>query len=592
MHHACRHVYLVCIAAAALCLSGCTSFSDYVHNGFKVGPDYTAAKAAVAPGWIDASDIRVRSDAVDLSRWWCVFNDPVLNDLVHTAYNQNINLKEYGTRILQARYQLAIAKGEIFPQTQQATGAVTHNQASTASATSFPGVNVFNNINLGFNLAWELDFWGLYRRQILGAQANLEASVENYDAVLVTLLSDTSQYYVTMRETQELIELTRQNVKLQRDVLKIVQARYDAGTVTELDVDQQQTTLSQTESTIPQLEITLRQSQDQLCTLLGIPPTDLQARLGQRPIPTVPSEVVLGIPAQLLERRPDIRAAERNAAAQAQQIGIAQANLYPHIFIDGSMGVSAAQGSKLFTPAAFNGSVGPSFQWNILNYGRIVNNVHLQDAKFQQSLLDYRTAVLTANQEAEDGLISFLKSQEQDKILVDSVVAANKAYQIGISQYRVGTVDFTRLAQLELTLVQQQNAEASARGSIALGLVQVYRALGGGWEIRLGPQEVASTSPKPLPAAVENTSLPEPNVNPVVAPQVPKPMPQIPEAPQLPQPQPPVEKKPPLEPDANPAAPQIPKPGPPVPPAAENKPKPDPNVSPDITPPISPPPQK
>ncbi len=357
-------------------------------------------------------------------------------------------------------------------------------------------------MNLGFNLQWELDFWGLYRRQVLGTNAQLEGSVENYDAVLVTLLGDVAQYYVTMRETQERIELARQNSKLQRDVLKIVQARFEAGSVSALDVAQQQTVVSQTESTIPALEITLRQSQDQLCTLLGMPPSDLQARLGQRPLPSVPSEVVLGIPAQLLERRPDIRSAERNAAAQAQQIGIAQANLYPHISITGmlaspttlgtsmqtgpaTLGYSAQNLSQLFTPGAFTGSVGPSFQWNILNYGRIANNVRLQDAKFQQTLLDYRTAVLTANQEAEDGLIAFLRSQTQARLLTQSALAANKGYQIGITQYREGTIDFTRLAQLQETLQQQEDLEAQARGQIALGLVQVYRALGGGWEIRI-----------------------------------------------------------------------------------------------------------
>ena len=217
---------------------------------------------------------------------------------------------------------------------------------------------------------------------------------------------------------------------------------------------QQQTTLSQTEAAIPAYEIKLQQAQNQLCTLLGIPPTDLQARLGQRPIPTVPTEVVVGIPAQLLERRPDIRTAERAAAAQAQQIGIAQAELYPHISIGGTLGYSAQNASHLFTPKTFKGSVGPSFQWNILNYGRLVNNVRLQDAKFQQTLLDYRTAVLTANQEAEDGLIAFLKSQEQAKLLTEAVVAADKAYEIGVAQYRVGTIDFNRLATLETNLVQ------------------------------------------------------------------------------------------------------------------------------------------
>ena len=518
MRHACRHLCLSCLAALALCLGGCTSFSDYVHHGFKVGPEYSPAKAAVAPQWIDAADIRVRSRVADLSRWWCVFNDPMLNDLVSHAYNQNVNLKEYGTRILQARYSLAITKGELFPQMQSITGSYSHQQVAPAEIPiAIPGFpQSFDNWSLGFNLAWELDFWGLYRRQVLAAEAQLDGSVESYDAVLVTLLGDVATNYVLMRQTQERIELARQNVKLQRDVLKIIQARLKVGTGGELDVDQQQSVVSQTEATIPQFQIALRQSQDRLCILLGIPSADLQTRLGQRPIPAAPREVAAGIPAQLLERRPDIRRAERNAAAQAQQIGIAEANLYPHISISGmlsgpaalgglslgptaqggpaSLGYSSQNLSQLFTPGSFNGSIGPSFQWNVLDYGRLANNVRLQDAAFQQTLLDYRSTVLTASREAEDGLVAFLRSQEQARMLAQSVVAANEACALVIFQYRLGKVDYTRLAQVEVTLQQQQDLEAQARGQIALGLVRVYRALGGGWEIR--QRSVAASRPK------------------------------------------------------------------------------------------------
>ncbi len=515
MQHADRHTYLFCVAAAALCLSGCTSFSDYVHHGFKVGPEYTAAKATVAPGWIDSTDIRVRSDAADLSRWWAVFNDPVLNDLVVHAYNQNINLKDYATRILQARANLGIAVGEVFPQTQNASGS--YKREAFAENQSIPGFPKFSDSwNLGFNLAWELDFWGLYRRQVLYARANLDASVENYDAVLVTLLGDTAQYYITMCEAQERIELARHNVELQTEVLKIVQARRDAGTVGELDLDQQQSTLSQTEASIPAFQITLRQAQDQLCTLLGIPPTDLQARMGRRPIPTAPKEVVVGIPAQLLERVPSVRSAERACAAQAQQIGIAQANLYPHISITGTRGYSAQNASQLFTYPSLNGSVGPTFTWNILNYGRIANNIRLQDALFQQTLLDYRTAVLTANQQAEDGLVNFLQSQEQTRLLTESVIAAEKAFKIVVAQYKAGTVDLNRVATIETNLVQQEDLQVQARGQIALGLVQVYRALGGGWQIRLGQGAVPGS--QPAPAAAERAPLPAPNLEPAPLP--------------------------------------------------------------------------
>jgi len=501
-----------------LCLSGCTSFSDYFHHGFKVGPEYTPAKAAVAPGWIDSTDLRVRSHAADLSRWWCVFNDPVLNDLIQHAYNQNINLKEFGTRILQARAQLAITRGDFFPQTQDMTGSYTRSAASVSQI--LPGFSKFNdNWNLGFGLSWEMDFWGQFRRAIISAEAQFDASVENYDATLVTLLADTSQYYVLMRQYQEEIELARQNTKLQGDILKIVEAKYHAGTVSNLDVAQQQSTLSQTEAQIPAFQIQLRQAQDQLCTLLGIPPTDLQARLGQRPIPTAPRDAVVGIPAQLLERRPDIRAAERTAAAQAQQIGIAQAQLYPLFSINGSFGYSAMNASHLFTYPAFNGSVGPSFTWNILNYGRIINNVRLQDAKFQQTLLDYRTTVLNASQETEDGLVAFLRSQERTKMLTESVVASDKAFQLVVIQYQVGSVDFNRLATIETNLVQAQDLQAQSRAAIALGLIQVYRALGGGWEMRLN-QGAASRLPEPAPATpdMQYVPVPPPNLDPNMGP--------------------------------------------------------------------------
>ncbi len=254
--------------------------------------------------------------------------------------------------------------------------------------------------------------------------------------------------------------------------------------------------------------------------MLGIPPTDLQARLGQRPIPTAPSEVVVGIPAQLLERRPDIRSAERAAAAQAQQIGIAQADLYPHISITGTLGYSAQNASQLFTPAAFNGSVGPSFQWNILNYGRLANNVRLQDAKFQQTLLDYRTAVLTANQEAEDGLVAFLKSQEQAKMLTEGVVAADKAFQIVVSQYRVGTVDFNRLATIETNLVTAQVSQAQARGSDCLGpgpgLSGLGRRLGDpSWPA--GGIRIRRSRPRPRRAR-RSHPFRRPSLNPAVGP--------------------------------------------------------------------------
>jgi len=522
------------LAAVALCLGGCTSFSDYVHHGFKVGPEYSPPKAAVAPHWVDATDIRVRSHAADLSRWWSVFNDPVLDDLIYHAYNQNLSLKEAGTRILQARSSLAIAKGEVFPQAQNATG--NYARSATSADERIAGAPQFNDQwNFGFNLAWELDFWGQFRRAVLAAEAQVDYSFEEYDAVLVTLLGDVATNYVQMRQYQEQIALARHNVNLQEDVLKLIKARFRVGSVNALDVSQAQSTLSQTEAQVPAFEIQLRQTQDRICVLLGIPPTDLQSRLGQKPIPTAPAEAVVGVPAQLLQRRPDIRAAERNAAAQAQQIGIAQAALYPHISIDGTLGYSALNASQLFTYGALNGSIGPTFTWNVLNYGRIINNVRLQDAKFQETLLIYRNTVLNANQEAENGLITFLRAQERTKMLTESVLAADLAYRLVISQYRAGTVDFNRVDTIEQNLVQQQDLQAQARGQIAIGLIQVYRALGGGWEIRLGtgrgpqlPETAADT------AGGQTAPVPAPDSKPAAGPGGPNQL--VPLAPPVPAP--------------------------------------------------------
>jgi outer membrane protein TolC len=209
------------------------------------------------------------------------------------------------------------------------------------------------------------------------------------------------------------------------------------------------------------------------------------ARTGKESIPTAPLDVAVGIPADLLRRRPDVRRAERQAAAQSAQIGVAEAEFYPLIFLNGNFGYSAEFFHRLFRPSAFQGSFGPNVQWNILNYGRILNNVRAQDAQFQALIAAYQNTVLTAGQEVENGLVSFLKSQEQVKSLEESVRAAESAVKIALAQYEGGTIIFTTLALLQQNLVTQQNLLAQAQGNIALGLIQVYRALGGGWEIRL-----------------------------------------------------------------------------------------------------------
>lgn len=504
------------ILAASLC--GCTSFKEYIQNGFKVGPNYCQPPAPVAQEWIDADDKRVRTDADDLSKWWTVFNDPGIDALVCCAYRQNLTLREAGCRVLQARAQLGITTGQIFPQSQTFAGSYTRNAASRQTISGQGIVEpFFNQWNYGFNLNWELDFWGRFRRAIESDTANLNASVENYDDVLVTLLGDVAANYVEMRTFEGRIKFALDNVRLQRETLTITEARFRGGTTSELDVYQARSTLEQTEAQIPELEISLRQTVNQLCILMGMPPEELQSRLGQAPIPAAPPEVAIGIPADLLRRRPDVRRAERLAAAQCALIGVAESDFYPAFSINGTLGYSAQQFPDLFRSSALNGNVGPSFQWNVLNYGRILNNVRLQDAKFQELVASYQQTVLNANQEVENGLVTFLKAQRRTKLQAASVNDAEKAVTIVLAQYKAGVIDFTRVSQLEQALVQQQDVLTQAQGEIATGLIQVYKALGGGWQIRInGCEPTALSQPGNPSPALE--SLPAPIPEPATIP--------------------------------------------------------------------------
>jgi NodT family efflux transporter outer membrane factor (OMF) lipoprotein len=495
-------------------LSGCTGVQEYFRNGLKVGPNYRRPPAPVARQWIDADDVRVRSETADLSAWWTVFDDPVLADLIEAAYRQNLTLRQAGFRVLQARAQRGVTVGNLFPQAQVSNDHVLAEAVSRNAANrGFIKQAFFAEWHYGLAMAWEIDFWGRFRRAIEAANANLDASVENYDDVLVTLLGDVAANYAQLRTIEQQLAYTNENIELQRRSLVIAKAQFEGGQTTEVDVDLAQSILSQTEALVPQLKVQRRQLNNLLCILLGMPVEDLEARMGSAPIPTAPSEVAMGIPADLLRRRPDVRRQERLAAAQSAQIGIAQADFYPAISIAGDIGYTAQQFPKLFSENALEGFGGPTFQWKILNYFRIRNNVRVQRAAFQEAVAAYQQTVLHANQEAENGLVQFLEAQQQMKSYAASVEASKKAVVAAMAQYDGGQVSYLLVSFLEQNLVQQQNQYALAKNNIAQGLIQVYRALGGGWQIRLGGGEagqVRAPAPEaPAPAAMENVPAPE-----------------------------------------------------------------------------------
>jgi len=305
-----RLLLRLCIQATVfLVLGGCTRPAEYIHNHFKVGPNYRKPPAMIADHWIDEADKRVRTDCDDLAAWWAVMNDPLLDELIVYAYQQNLTLREAGFRIIEARAQLGIAIGEFFPQTQNWTGSYTRFGR---------GRNFFSSWNTNFNLAWELDFWGRFRRAITAAEDTLDASVFNYDDVLVTLLGDVASNYVTVRTTQERMRLLENAIRIQTDVYNVVAAKLQNGKATELDRAQSESDLKQSQAQYEQFKIDLRLAENRLCTLLGIPTINLEQILNSAPktsIPSVPDYVVVGVPADLLRRRPDVRGPPPHLAA-------------------------------------------------------------------------------------------------------------------------------------------------------------------------------------------------------------------------------------------------------------------------------------
>lgn len=475
------------LAAVAL-LAGCT-----------VGPEYAAPPAPLAPQWLDADDPAVDTTRQEYRDWWAVFGDPILEGLVQTAYRQNLDLRMAGLRVLQARAQLGLAIGELYPQQQALTGSVSYNRIPGSIPYDIIS-NTYWQSALGVQAGWEIDLWGKIRRGIEAADGAYLASVAAYDDLLVTLTGDVASSYVQIRTLEARLRIAHANVVRQREALRIAEARFRGGVVSERDVFQARNVLGATEATIPALTIELQQARNALSVLFGLPPGGADPYVLPGPdIPTAPAQVAVGIPAELLRRRPDIRQAELEAAAQCAQIGVAKADLLPALSLIGNVGTVSSDISRsdlgdLFTASSVAYAAGPTVQWNILNYGQITNNVRVQDARFQQLLVGYQQAVLAAQQEVQSAIAVYVQSQRQVTALAASAAAAAGAVRIALNEYMEGTADFTTVLTAEENLFTAQDNLAVARGNIPLGLIAAYRALGGGWQIREGHELVPAAT--------------------------------------------------------------------------------------------------
>lgn len=465
-------------------LTGCTSLHEWFHNGFKVGPNYQRPPAVVSDVWMEATDPRVSSDGSDFADWWSVFNDPVLDGLILNAYQQNLTLREAGLRVLEAQYERAIACGNLFPQVQKVNGEFTRSQISQQIVARFPKLIAYDQWGLAFNASWEMDIWGRFRRLVEAADAQLDASVNEYESILTSLIAEVAVAYVEIRTAQQQLQYTRANVAIQEQSLKLTEIQYDAGSTDQVSVEFARANLEETRALVPELETRLRQSANRLCLLLGVPPRELGPILGVQPVPVVPAHVTVGIPADLIRQRPDIRAAERLVAFQSAQIGIAESELYPAFYLSGTLALDSNRLSQLFSSNSVGGTVGPAFQWNVLNYGRLTNNVGAYEARFQQAVTNYQQTVLGAAEEVENSLTGFLNAQDQFGLFQQSTDANLKALDLVTIQFKEGEIDFTPVYVLQNKVVSQQIELADAQANIALQLISLYKALGGGWQIR------------------------------------------------------------------------------------------------------------
>lgn len=519
---------LVCLLTATL--FGCSGVRQWRQNGFKLGPDYLRPAVPVAQDWVDSADPSFTYDHCVQTSWWRAFNDPTLEQLIIAAYQQNLPLRTAGLRVLEARHLRRITAGNIFPQSQATFSQYSRNQLSQTTATPLP-VRAFDDWQTGFDLSWEIDVWGRLRRAIESSDAAIDVEIENYDNILVTLIGDVASTYIQLRSFDERLRLAEQNVQLQTGSLRIAQARFDGGRVDELDVQQAKANLADTRASIPSLKQGRRLAVNGLAILLGTTPYEIEPILAERgSLPDTPEQIVVGIPADLLRRRPDVRSSERQIAQQSAQIGIAEADLYPQFGINGEIKLNSKNFSDLFSTASTAGFVAPGFRWNILNYGRLVNNVHVQELRYQQSILNYENTVLAAHREVEDAMVKFLRSKERAAELQKSVDAAEKSVELVLIQYTEGATDFGRVFVLEANLARAQDNLVATQAEVSISLTQIYKALGGGWQIRCDipycgnhsiqaavTQDRASTSSTPpssdfsIPEAIEHEQvLPDP----------------------------------------------------------------------------------
>ena len=457
-----------------------------------VGPDFKTPESNIESEWVNYKVDDIPQGEEFQQYWWQQFNDPVLDKLIETAQENSPTLQSAGIKVVQFLAQYDIDVGNLYPQTQAIEGAVDYERLNSDLVDAIPGLDkdLFTD-SLQFKASWELDVWGKYRRNIEAGNADFLASVASYDDALVTLISEVASTYITIRELEKRIEVAEDNVELQQESFRIAKVRYEAGQTSELDMRQAETQLANTQSQVPALKENLQQNKNALALLIGETPNNITPYIEHRyaELPETPDQIFAGIPRDLLRRRPDIRQAEYSAAAQSALIGVTQSQLYPSFSLSGVFGFGSSD--------VGNSSLSDIFQWDnrvikgsagftmpIFNYGRIVNAVRVQDAVFQQAVLNYQNTVLSAQKEVEDALASYVYSQDQSYYLATASTSSKRSAELSVLQYKSGATDFTTVLTAAQARLEAEDSYVQSQSNILQGIVSVYREIGGGWELR------------------------------------------------------------------------------------------------------------
>jgi len=454
--------------------------------GCTVGPDYEPPEfeQEVPDAWKSAAAEEIEAAGSPLETWWTTLNDRQLVQLIQEARTQNLSLQIAAERVQEARSRLGIATGQYYPDIVLDGTYSRSDPSDNSTQIPLPGVtDPFDLYNIGIGFNWEIDVFGRLRRGAESARAGLEASIEDYRDVMVILMADVAANYVEVRTLQERIKYGKANVEAQAGSLQLTRDRFDAGLSPLTDVAQAEYNLANSQAAIPSLEARLQAAINRLAVLLGKPPGAVDDLLtDESAIPDPEEGVTLGIPADLLRRRPDIRAAERRLASQTALIGVAKADLYPTFSLAGILGLESLEGGDLFDSDSTTWSLVPGLRWTIFSAGRIRNNVQVQEAINQQLLLSYEQSVLFALDEVESTMVAYEREKVRRDRLYEAVDASERTVELVRTQYMSGLTGFLNLLDAQRTLASQQDSWAESEGQVVQNLIALNRALGGGWE--------------------------------------------------------------------------------------------------------------